>query len=333
MKTRCRARFTLLIPSLAALLVVNLAPPALAVDLVAGDLLVAMQTPGRVLRVDRLTGVQTEVSSGGLLQLPTALRVRAGALAVTDVLTPSIVQIALPGGKQSVLTSGQNLDEPVDLVFEVSGSLLVANLLTPPTFGSNLVRVEVPGGGQTVLSQISMPSRVGGIAVASAAAGGGTFVTDEVNESVSSVDPVSGLLTQISAAGLLVGPIGIAVESAAAGGNLVVADGSGPVLRIDATTGAQTLLASGGNLVRPFGIVVEADGKLVVSDKGTKALVRIDPATGAQTVITTFATQPWGIAVVPGAPPDEIPVLPGAAAAAALLLALAGVLCHLKLRL
>ena len=66
-------RYPLLIAAL--LLTTGPVSAALAQDLVAGDLLVVMRTPGRVVRVDRVTGAQTVISSGGELQLPTAIAV------------------------------------------------------------------------------------------------------------------------------------------------------------------------------------------------------------------------------------------------------------------
>ena len=101
-------RYPMLVVSL---LLAMIAPPtALAQDLVAGDLLVVMRDPGRVVRVDRLTGAQTVISSGGELQLPTAVAVLPDALAVADAFIPSIVAIATPGGQHAVdSVAGQRL--------------------------------------------------------------------------------------------------------------------------------------------------------------------------------------------------------------------------------
>jgi streptogramin lyase len=227
-----------------------------------------------------------------------------------------------------VLSAGQDLDTPTGL--SVDGpDLLVANL-TPAVFASQVLRTSLATGGQSVLSQVSSPSRVGAVTVGSP---GAIYVVDESAGSVSSVDPVSGALAHISSGNLLVGPIGIAVE---ASGQLVVADASGLVLRVDPLTGAQTQLASGGNLVTPFGIAVEADGHLVITDKGTDKLVRIDPATGVQTVVSSFSTDPWGVAVVAGDPspaPGPIPALPGRMYTVGLLAALGLALVVLARRL
>jgi hypothetical protein len=325
-RSRRTTRELLLITVL--LLVTSLPTTALAQQLIDGDLLVVLRTPGRVLRVDRVTGAKTVISSGGLLQLPTSVAVTPGALFVPDAFMPSVVEIATPGGAQSQLAAGGNLDNPTGIAFE-DPDLLVANLL-PASFASQVLRIAIPGGGQAVLSPVPPSSRVGGITVSS---GGDIFVTDETAASVSSVDPGTGVLTPISSGGQLVGPIGIAVETS---GQLVVADASGLILRIDPGNGNQTLVTSGGNLVRPFGIAVEVGGALIVSDKGMNSLVRVHPVTGAQAVVTTFSSEPWGVAIVPGRPPSLIPALPGPSlgllgAALALLLFLA-IKRHFRLR-
>jgi len=290
------------------LLCCALAGPASAgaVVLSPGDLLVVTRTPGAVLRVDAQSGVKTVVSIGGLLQLPTAIALEAdGRLLVADALSPSLLRIDPNTGVQSEVSSGGQLAYPVGIAPESVGAAIVANVL-PFSFVSEVLRVALPGGGQSVVTSYSLPSRLGGVA---REASGQLLFTDESLGALVRVDPVSGASTTLASDGLLLGPLGLAVDES---GSVVIANGSGSVVRVDPETGDQTLISSGGNLAQPFGVVVEANGRVVVSDKANRRLVRIVPATGAQTVLASFAAEPFGLAVVPGVAAHGIPLLPTA---------------------
>ena len=68
------------------------------------------------------------------------------------------------------------------------------------------------------------------------------------------------------------------------------------ILRIDPTSGVQSVVASGDELAAPYGIAFDAEGQLIVSDLGRRAILKIDPATGAQSVLSSTSallTQPF----------------------------------------
>ena len=99
-----------------------------------------------VFTVDRATGQQTAVSSGGLLVAPTGIGIGGdGTLFVADELGDRIVRIDPLTGDQVLVASG--LSHPFDVKVDSIGGLIV----TEPSSGS-ILRVDPATGVKQVIS-------------------------------------------------------------------------------------------------------------------------------------------------------------------------------------
>jgi hypothetical protein len=123
-------------------------------------------------------------------------------------------------------------------------------------------------------------------------------------------DPDTGAQATVSSGGHFRDPMGIAVE---ADGDILVVDmtafmapgwleGPGGVIRVDPDTGSWNEPPEDTTVCAPVGLALEADGDILVSERGTLggtgAVIRVDPQTGAQTEVSTrgsFVT-PFAIA-------------------------------------
>ena len=118
--------------------------------------------------------------------------------------------------------------------------------------------------------------------------GGLVHVSDAGTGTVTRFDPAAGsprFETVLAGADGGLVPRGLAVDGA---GHLLVVDaGAGRVLRVapgtdlPAQPGIEDGAMGGGVLVDPVAIVVDADGTVLVSDRGDDDIERFDPATGA----------------------------------------------------
>jgi NHL repeat-containing protein len=132
------------------------APSGMAFD-PDGNLLVADSgpgdAPGWLLRIDRFTGVQTVLSSGGSFVTPTGVAVAPdGTIYVADFGSfdgPGSVFEVCPAGTQTVVSSGNLLGGPVDLLVRGSDILV----LRSDDFGGAGAVIKVDAAGnQTVVS-------------------------------------------------------------------------------------------------------------------------------------------------------------------------------------
>ena len=94
------------------------------------------------------------------------------------------------------------------------------------------------------------------------------------------VDPVTGGRTVVSAGGLLVSPVGVAIAEDGGG-----PFGPGTVIRVDCVTGAQSVISTGGVLGHITGIAIDRAGNYVIANEQGGAgsdVVRVDAETGAE---------------------------------------------------
>jgi sugar lactone lactonase YvrE len=301
-----------------ALLALGAPGPASAQGVSPGDLVVTDFSccgGAGLIRVDRRTGAQTVISSGGMLLRPWGVAVAAnGDIFVADALccdsgpgtgrAAGVIRINPTTGSQSVVSRGANLFELRGIAIAGSGDLLV---------NSNgfdaVIRVNPTTGTQTVVAQGGNLGGPWGIAVAS---NGDFFVTSPQFRRVTRVIPATGAQTVVAEGGLLAAPEGLAVTAT---GDLFVADeaccGHGGVVRLNPATGAQTALTGSGNFTNPSDLTIAVTGELYVVDRdcctpaSPGGVVRVDPATGQQTAVTFGGNlvDPRAIAIVPGEPP------------------------------
>lgn len=119
-------------------------PGSLALD-PNGDILVTDDLGAAVTRVDAQTGVQTPLSSGGLLSSPIGIDVSTAAF-VAD-FSGLVIRVELdPPGTQTPIASGGNLSQPFGIGIESSGDLIVSD----QGGLADIVRIT-PGGSQQVL--------------------------------------------------------------------------------------------------------------------------------------------------------------------------------------
>ncbi|MEA2219932.1 MAG: hypothetical protein QOJ35_2558 [Solirubrobacteraceae bacterium] len=114
------------------------------------------------------------------------------------------------------------------------------------------------------------------------------------------VDPVTFAQTRVSG-----GPLGgVSALTPEPDGDILILDASArAVIRLDGASGAATTVSSGGSMIQPLGIALEADGDILVSDRGADgeagAVIRVDPLTGAQSTLSSGGSfvDPSGVAV------------------------------------
>jgi len=80
-------------------------------------------------------------------------------------------------------------------------------------------------------------------------------------------------------------------------GDILIADSNGAIMKFEPRSGGLTLLASGWPLVQPFAITVDAQGRIVVTDTGSRAVIRINPAQGTREIVAAIPGLPFGLAV------------------------------------
>jgi sugar lactone lactonase YvrE len=236
---------------------------------VANSVVVKQSAPAAViLRADPATGGLVEISRNGsqgdLFRHPYDIAVAGdgsllvadmGAFATSTDRTPDgrIVRVDPVTGRQSLVTSGDNLVDPAALAIAPNGLIyVVENVGT--SGGPSVVSVNPASGAQAVVAQGGQLCYPFGIAVEPS----GSLV-------VTSYGDFTDGSTVINCA-----------------------HDFGALVRVDPATGAQTIVsrnaAQWGNLFRnPLGVTVEPGGRiLVVNQSGATALVAVDPATGVQ---------------------------------------------------
>jgi streptogramin lyase len=284
------ARLALLFFACAVLLVPI---KATAVQLDPGDIIVTDPVANAVVHVDPVTGAQTLISSGGILEGPHGIALTEDrqifvAGGIFQANGQRITHIDRRTGEQVAVSENGLLTSLRDIASDSDGSLLVAQGDNNSIAG--LIRVDPTTGAQLLFSPGgSDPS---GVAVT---ASGQIFVVDQAAV-VFRVDASTGEQTTVTAGGLLAAPIGIAIGT---DGRLFVADEGGrQIVRVDPLTGSQTLVTSFPGI--PFGIATECAGTFIVTDTENGRVIRIDPSTGSQSVVSSggFFQHPTYVEVV-----------------------------------
>jgi uncharacterized repeat protein (TIGR01451 family) len=232
-------------------------------------------------------------------------------------------------GAQTLISQGQNFNQPSALGIEASGTIAVANRgvtnIGPPA----VIRVDTTkpsSSNQTIVHSGAPFVDVFGLALD---ANGNILVTDTgcpthgcttghrvsggSPAAIYSVNPTTGAVTTVTSGGFLDRPYGIKVEL---NGNLVVTDatsnvppftGSGGVIRIviDPTTGSATQsvvsVGTAGIDGCPFGIALDAIGNILTSVFDSSSPYGCSPGaifrdlfpTGPNTPFSPHTLVPW----------------------------------------
>ncbi|MCP2327040.1 streptogramin lyase [Hamadaea flava] len=229
-------------------------------------LAVGEYTRGAVIRIDRVTGRQTAVSSGGAFTGMKGIAVEAsGAILVgnSPLGSPaSLIRVDPATGKQDTVCQSDDLGEIHGIAVEADGSILVADA------GHGQVwRVHPRTGKRKALTDEGIFDLNNGIAVE---ADGGILVTEALGDqypgALSRLDPADGSKTLLAYGGMVSTPAGVTVDRDAtilvlSRGAIPDEDGDGlgypGIVRIDPLTGAQTLVSSpDSRLEEMFAVVV-----------------------------------------------------------------------------
>jgi sugar lactone lactonase YvrE len=290
-----------------------------------------------ILRTDPASGALVEVSRNGpqgtLFQRPYDLAVEAdGSLVVADMGVPNskdgaIVRVDPLSGVQSLVSSGGEFYDPAGIAVGPDGQLWVADNRAPDDDGA-VIKVDPRTGAQTLVTEraddpardkLDLPF---GIAVE---ASGDLVVTNRVLPdvlpsacqalgTVVRVDPATGNQQEVSVAGSIAWPLGVAV---APDGSIVVVNECsthGGLIRVDPFGGGQSQITPNGSqdvLVTPERVAFGPGGELFVSDfslgpDGDGGIVRVDSGTGDQALVRSgeLFNHPLGIATVVNRPPS-----------------------------
>lgn len=167
---------------------------------------------------------------------------------------PEVVRLNPAGGTTTVLSMGSLLVQPTGLAVESSGAIVVAD----KSSGGKLIRIDQTGA-QTTLSAGGNLSEPRGVAIVQGNVlikPGDIIVSDSqmsLPGKIILVDPVptlpDGQQTLISSDGLLVDPVGIAIDGV---GHLIVVDSAGYIVNINPLSGSQRRVLSADFTRNPY---------------------------------------------------------------------------------
>jgi Ca2+-binding RTX toxin-like protein len=284
---------------------------------------------GAILRIDRASGAQTVVSSGGQFQNPVGVAVGgAGELFVADADalggTGAVFRVDPVTGAQQVVASDGAFEEPTGIATSGGGIAVADPDAKPPDPSAGdggVIYVDPETGRQTRGQGPTGDPLVDPSGLVLPAGGGLIFTDANSGEGGSGVVYALTLVTRgafvtlpIASGGNLVDPIGIAlVPSGFAAEGVVVADpnaagGTGAVIGL---SDPQRVWASGGDFSDPTGVAFRpgSPSEVLVVDQSagaSGAVFSVDPrpdaqASGAQAPVSSGGSfaQPTGIAVAP----------------------------------
>lgn len=279
----------------------NLQNPEDLVLLPDGNLLVADSLATSLIRIDVGTGQQTNIA-GTPTELVGITVTGDGSVYGLHLNPPELSRIDLGGGGTQIVGSAGDLTNPVDLLAETNGSLLVLNgdgtivRILPDAYDNG-----APASNQTVVaSGQELVSPTGfGIAPDNA-----LFVTDPGAASGTGAVIMlfaGGAQTVLSSGGQFVSPADIASTRPIPrpGDILVVDQRSLALVLVDPTSGDQRTISAVGLMRTPDGIALDQDGSLLVAEAQNDLLLRINLETGAQTIVASGPDlpQPRSVAV------------------------------------
>jgi sugar lactone lactonase YvrE len=230
-------------------------PAAVAVD-AAGNVYIADNGNGRVVKVPVGGGTQTTISSG--LNHPSGVAVDgAGDVYIADSANDRVLE--LPAGSGAQTTVGTGLTSAVGIAVDGAGNLYIAD-----GSSNRVVVVPVGGGAQTTVgSGLSNPLAVAVDAV------GNVYIADTGNVRVVMVPVGSG--TQTTVASGLTDPTGVAVD--AAGDVYITEETLNRVAVVPAAGSTQTTIGSGFN--SPFAVAADGAGNVYIADTGNDRIVEV----------------------------------------------------------
>ena len=230
------------------------------------------------------SGVQTLISSGGLLAAPAGVAIDAsGDFIVTDLTNDSIVRVT-PSGVQTLISSGGLLAAPAGVAIDASGDFIVTDLTN-----DSIVRVT-PSGVQTLISSGGLLENPDSIVIDAS----GDYIV-LLNSSIVRVTP-SGVQTLIWTGNILSSQTAMTID--ASGDFIITSKPADTLIRVT-PTGFQTLISAVSLLSIPEGVAVDANGDIIVTDSAFDSIFRVNTA-GVQTLISTggLLTSPTGMAIV-----------------------------------
>ncbi len=273
--------------------VVVSAPSARALDVRAGDILVADAASGELWRIDPSGGALALLLDGDAFSV---LAVAVDAAGDVYVVSGDGLLHFSPGSDvPRRIAEWIELGFPYDVEVTADGGVVVAGL-------QGVLGVDPATGDFRTLIDASSIGGWGGIAVVDAS---GVYWADATRSRLDLWSPPDEL-SNVVEGDPLEEPSDVAI---AEDGLVYLTDGQQDgVLRVDAANGHAEVLARLGLMDDPADLDIEADGRLVVADPGTGAVVRVDPETLAQSFVAppgTFA-MPSSIAVVPMPEPTAL---------------------------
>ena len=209
-----------------------------------------------------------------------------GDIILADGGAEQILKVDPSTGSQSVVSSGNLLNEPQDVAFDSSGILIVAG-----GSAGDIISVDPSTGTQDDISSGGSLDFPMSVAIDSA---GDIIVLDVGTATILRVDPSSGAQTVITSSGLSV-PNDIVLD---ANGDIILTDSGVPhIVKIDPTSGSQTLISDDASFGDLFGITIDGNGDLIVGNNDE--IVKVDPSTGVVTTISSggFLSEPLGVAI------------------------------------
>ena len=203
---------------------------------------------GGVIRIDRTTGAQTVISSGGNFHNPFGIVVESnGNLVVSEEGGPNpgkILRVDPVTGVQQILSTASVFRDPQSLALDDQGYILVSEgSAGGGGFNGSVVVVDPLTGSDSILSGGGLLVSPWGIAIDQF---DGIFLTEPGGKKIVRVDRSSGSQSLVSSSGIFIEPTGIDVDQ---NGDLLVADRT-QIVKVDPVSGSQIVISSGGNLIR-----------------------------------------------------------------------------------
>jgi streptogramin lyase len=258
-----------------------------------GQLVLADNVLGAVVRVDSSTGVRTLVSgrgrgSGPPMTSPIAIAIGSDdSLIVADDASVAVLRVDPTTGARS-LVSGVNADTGelrgsgpdlgpfiAGIAVEADGQLVVLNTgFVSPFFVSSLLRIDPATGNREIVSGCPALDLTT-FACATPLVGSGPILLFPLRPAIEA----DGRLVVVDA------DLQAIVRIDPATGNREIVSGC-PAIDVITLACTSPLIGSGPALFFPLGIAVETDGQLVTVDAALGAALRIDPVTGNRRTVS-----------------------------------------------
>lgn len=114
-----------------------------------------------IIRVDKVSGAETIVSSAGHFASPSGIAVSTdGHLLVVDHGSDKVIHVDPATGHQHVVSSGGDLQASIGIAVDGQGKILVVDMA-----GDKLIRIEPGSGAQSVIAQGGLLAGIRSVAV------------------------------------------------------------------------------------------------------------------------------------------------------------------------